>query len=376
MDLSLDETQQMLKNTAKDFFATECPETHVREMENDKDGYNKQLWEKIVNQGWLGVPFAEKYGGFGLTFLEFCILLEESGRVLLPEPLFHAVLLGGMPINIFGNEKQKDELLPKIISGESIATLAFHEEDDSILPSSIQCQASMSTNGYTISGTKMFVPFANISDMIITIARTGDKDTDLSAFIIPSTAEGVSISELSTISSDKQSVITLENVQIPAANMLGQKNKGWEIVEQIFSFAAIGKSCEMLGASEKVLEGTVEYAKTRTQFGRPIGTFGEIQRHCSEMATIVEGTRFVIYEAAWKLAQNKNADKEVSMAKSWTSDSHKKVCAISHQVHGGIGFTKEHWVQLYSRRAKAAEIAFGDGNYHREKLSKLLGLQT
>lgn len=376
MDLSLDETQQMLKNTAKDFFATECPETHVREMENDKDGYNKQLWEKIVNQGWLGVPFAEKYGGFGLTFLEFCILLEESGRVLLPEPLFHAVLLGGMPINIFGNEKQKDELLPKIISGESIATLAFHEEDDSILPSSIQCQASMSTNGYTISGTKMFVPFANISDMIITIARTGNKDTDLSAFIIPSTAEGVSISELSTISSDKQSVITLENVQIPAANMLGQKNKGWEIVEQIFSFAAIGKSCEMLGASEKVLEGTVEYAKTRTQFGRPIGTFGEIQRHCSEMATIVEGTRFVIYEAAWKLAQNKNADKEVSMAKSWTSDSHKKVCAISHQVHGGIGFTKEHWVQLYSRRAKAAEIAFGDGNYHREKLSKLLGLQT
>ena len=376
MDLSLDETQQMLKNTAKDFFATECPETHVREMENDKDGYNKQLWEKIVNQGWLGVPFAEKYGGFGLTFLEFCILLEESGRVLLPEPLFHAVLLGGMPINIFGNEKQKDELLPKIISGESIATLAFHEEDDSILPSSIQCQASMSTNEYTISGTKMFVPFANISDMIITIARTGNKDTDLSAFIIPSTAEGVSISELSTISSDKQSVITLENVQIPAANMLGQKNKGWEIVEQIFSFAAIGKSCEMLGASEKVLEGTVEYAKTRTQFGRPIGTFGEIQRHCSEMATIVEGTRFVIYEAAWKLAQNKNADKEVSMAKSWTSDSHKKVCAISHQVHGGIGFTKEHWVQLYSRRAKAAEIAFGDGNYHREKLSKLLGLQT
>lgn len=374
MDLSLDETQQMLKNTAKNFFATECPETHVREMENDKDGYSKKLWGKIVNQGWLGVPFDEKYGGFGLTFLEFCILLEEAGRVLLPEPLFHAVLLGGMPINIFGNKKQKDKLLPKIISGESIATFAFHEEDDSILPSSIQCQASMSTNGYTISGTKMFVPFANISDMIITIARTGDKDTDLSAFIIPSTAEGVSISELSTISSDKQSVINLDNVQIPATYMLGQKNKGWELVEQIFSFAAIGKSCEMLGASEKVLEGTVEYAKTRTQFGRPIGTFGEIQRHCSEMATIVEGTRFVIYEAAWKLAQNKNADKEVSMAKSWTSDSHKKVCAISHQVHGGIGFTKEHWVQLYSRRAKAAEIAFGDGNYHREKLSKLLGL--
>ena len=135
MDLTLDETQQMLKNTAKDFFATECTETHVREMENDSDGYSKQLWEKIVNQGWLGVPFSEKYGGFGLSFLEFCILLEEAGRVLLPEPLFHTVILGGMPINIAGNDKQKEELLPKIISGESIATLAFHEEDDSIMES-------------------------------------------------------------------------------------------------------------------------------------------------------------------------------------------------------------------------------------------------
>ena len=118
MDLSLNETQQMLKNTAKDFFTSECPETHVREMETDQEGYNKQLWEKIVNQGWLGVPFPEKYGGFGLSFLEFCILLEEAGRVLLPEPLFESVLLGGMPIFISGNEKQKKELLPKVISGE------------------------------------------------------------------------------------------------------------------------------------------------------------------------------------------------------------------------------------------------------------------
>ena len=115
MDLTLDETQQMLKNTAKDFFATECTETHVREMENDSNGYSKQLWEKIVNQGWLGVPFSEKYGGFGLSFLEFCILLEEAGRVLLPEPLFHTVILGGMPINIAGNDKQKEELLPQLL---------------------------------------------------------------------------------------------------------------------------------------------------------------------------------------------------------------------------------------------------------------------
>ncbi len=374
MDLTLDETQQMLKNTAKDFFATECTETHVREMENDSNGYSKQLWEKIVNQGWLGVPFSEKYGGFGLSFLEFCILLEEAGRVLLPEPLFHTVILGGMPINIAGNDKQKEELLPKIISGESIATLAFHEEDDSIIPSAINCSATLSNNVYTINGTKMFVPFANISDLITVIARTGKKETDLSVFIIPSNANGVTISSLDTISSDKQSAISFENVQIPSSNLLGKENSGWEILEKIYSMAAIGKSCEMLGASEQVLEGTVEYAKTRTQFGRPIGSFGEIQRHCSEMATLVEGTRFVVYEAAWKLAENEDSKKEVAMAKSWTSDSHKKVCAISHQVHGGIGFTKEHWVQLYSRRAKAAEIVFGDGNYHRENLAKLLSL--
>jgi alkylation response protein AidB-like acyl-CoA dehydrogenase len=374
MDLSLNETQQMLKNTAKDFFTNECPETHVREMETDQEGYNKQLWEKIVNQGWLGVPFPEKYGGFGLSFLEFCILLEEAGRVLLPEPLFESVLLGGMPIFISGNEKQKEELLPKVISGESIITLAFYEEDDLISPLSVQTKASLNNNVYKLYGTKMFVPNANISDLLLVTARTGKNDKDISLFLIPSSTEGITISPLSTISSDKQFVINLDNVQIPSSNLIGNENNAWETIETIFDMAAIGKSCEMLGAGEKVLEGTVEYAKTRTQFGRPIGTFGEIQRHCSEMATLVEGTRFVIYEAAWKLSNNQNASKEVSMAKSWTSDSHTKVCAIAHQVHGGIGFTKEHWIQLYSRRAKAAEIAYGDANFHRNKLASLLKL--
>jgi alkylation response protein AidB-like acyl-CoA dehydrogenase len=220
----------------------------------------------------------------------------------------------------------------------------------------------------------MFVPNANISDLLLVTARTGKNDKDISLFLIPSSTEGITISPLSTISSDKQFVINLDNVQIPSSNLIGNENNAWETIETIFDMAAIGKSCEMLGAGEKVLEGTVEYAKTRTQFGRPIGTFGEIQRHCSEMATLVEGTRFVIYEAAWKLSNNQNASKEVSMAKSWTSDSHTKVCAIAHQVHGGIGFTKEHWIQLYSRRAKAAEIAYGDANFHRNKLASLLKL--
>ena len=194
MDLTLDETQQMLKNTAKDFFATECTETHVREMENDKDGYNKQLWEKIVNQGWLGVPFSEKYGGFGLSFLEFCILLEEAGRVMLPEPLFQTVLLGGMPVNLAGSDQQKEEILPKIISGETIATLAFHEEDDSIIPDAINCEATLSKDTYTLSGKKMFVQFANISDLLIVLARTGKSRTDLSLFLVPSNTEGIQIS--------------------------------------------------------------------------------------------------------------------------------------------------------------------------------------
>ena len=186
MDLSLNETQKMLKNTAKDFFTSECPETHVREMETDQEGYNKQLWEKIVNQGWLGVPFPEKYGGFGLSFLEFCILLEEAGRVLLPEPLFESVLLGGMPIFISGNEKQKEELLPKVISGESIITLAFYEEDDLISPLSVQTKASLNNNVYKLYGTKMFVPNANISDLLLVTARTGKNDKDISLFLIPS----------------------------------------------------------------------------------------------------------------------------------------------------------------------------------------------
>ena len=157
-------------------------------------------------------------------------------------------------------------------------------------------------------------------------------------------------------------------------NLLGKENNSWPIIQKIIQWGAIGKCAEMTGGGQKVLEMTVEYAKQRTQFGRPIGSFQAIQHHCANMATDVETAKFITYKAAWTLTQDLNADKEVAMAKAWVSDSYGRVCALAHQSHGAIGFTKEHDLQLYSRRAKAAELAFGDSDFHLENVAPLIGL--
>ena len=185
---------------------------------------------------------------------------------------------------------------------------------------------------------------------------------------------GISYEALKTIASDHQVEIAFENVKVSAANVLGEENGGWAIVEKIAEWGAAGKCAEMVGGAQQVLEMSVEYAKQRVQFGRPIGSFQAIQHHCANMVTDVDGSRYIAYEAIWRVSEGMEASKEVSMAKAWVSDAYRRVCALGHQIHGGIGFTKEHDMQLYFRRAKAAELAFGDGDYHRELVAQHLGI--
>jgi alkylation response protein AidB-like acyl-CoA dehydrogenase len=179
---------------------------------------------------------------------------------------------------------------------------------------------------------------------------------------------------LKTIASDKQCEVVFNKVAVPKKNLLGKLNQGWPLVERLMLLAAAGKCAEMVGGAQQVLEMTVEYAKQRVQFGKPIGAFQAVQHHCANMATDVEGSRFITYEAAWMLSQNMPCAKEVAMAKAWVSDAYRRVVSLGHQVHGGIGFTKDHDMQLYFRRAKAGEVLFGDSDYHREKVAQALEL--
>ena len=374
MDLGLDEAQQMLKNSARTFLEAECPATYVRAMEEDDRGYTPELWQKISEQGWLGLIIPEQYGGVGLSFLDLSILLEEMGRSLLPEPFFSTVVMAGMTILDAGSEAQKREFLPQIAEGQLIMTLALTEPSARWDPTGVQTAAEAQGDGYVINGTKLFVPNAHVSDYLIVVARTGQAERDVSLFVVPKDADGISQTLLKTIASDRQSEVVFDNVTVASSALLGELNAGWETIEKVLQWGAIGKCAEMVGGSQEVLDMTVEYAKQRVQFGRPIGSFQAVQHHCANMATDVEGTRYITYQAAWLLSEGLPAEKEVAITKAWVSEAYRRVCALGHQCHGAIGFTKEHNMQLYSRRAKAAELAFGDADFHLEAVAQAIGL--
>ena len=374
MDLGLDEAQQMLRNSARAFLEAECPDSYVREMERDPRGYTPELWQKMAEQGWLGLIVPERYGGVGLGFLDLSILLEEMGRAMLPGPFFSTVVMAGMAVLDAGSEAQKQEILPRIADGQLIMTLALTEPSARWDARGVETAAEAGGNGFLINGTKLFVPDAGAADYLVVAARTGDAEEDISLFIVPRESDGVSLTPLKTIALDKQFEVSLDGVEIPSSALLGELNEGWRTVEKVLQWGAVGKCAEMVGGSQQVLDMTVEYAQQRVQFGRPIGSFQAVQHHCANMATDVEGTRYITYQAAWRLSEGLPSELEVATAKAWVSEAYQRVCALGHQCHGAIGFTKEHNMQLYSRRAKAAELAFGDADLHLEKVADAIGL--
>ena len=377
MDLGLSETQQMLKNSAREFLAQECQPTLVREMEEDAKGHSPQLWQKMTGLGWTGLAFPEEYGGAGGDFLDLAILIEEMGRALVPSSFFSTVVLGGLTVLDVGNTEQRQDLLPNICQGQIIMTLALTEPSASFEPSGIQVGARRDGDDYIIDGTKLFVPDALVADGLIVVARTSENEEPTSGitnFLVPTTSLGVNISPLDTVADDKQCEVVFDQVRVPESAILGEVDMGWPIVERAMQRAAAGKCMEMLGGAEAVLDLTVEYAKQRVQFGRPIGSFQAVQHQCAEMATQVECCRYVAYQAAWNIADGGSSGTPVSMAKAFISESYRKVCAIAHQSHGAIGFTKDHNLQLYTRRARAQEVAFGDASYHKERVTQALGI--
>ena len=369
MDLALSEEQEMIRRMARELLEQECPKTLVREMEEDEKGFSPDLWKSFADVGFLGFPFPEKYGGTDSSFLDLTVLIEEMGRAMVPGPYFYTVALCGMAINQFGTEAQKEEYLPRIAQGEAIFTLALTEASGRWSADGIEVKASAEDGDFVIDGVKLFVPDAHVADYLLVVARTkesSDPEDGISLFVVDAKSHGLSCEVLKTIASDKQCEVTFSKVKVPQGNVLGQVDKGWPIVDQLLKWGAVGKCAEMVGNSQQVLDTTVEYAKNRVQFGRPIGTFQAVQHHCANMATDVDGSRYITYQAAWMLSEGFPCDKEVSMAKAWTSEACRRVAALGHQVHGGIGFTKEHDMQLFFRRAKQAELFFGDADFHKE----------
>ncbi len=377
MDLGLSEEQEMLKTSARDFLQKECPKKLVKQLDESDEGYSPELWQRIAGLGWLGLMFPDEYGGSGGSFLDLVVLLEEMGYNILPGPFFSTVVLGGPTILAAGNKEQKRELLPGIASGEIILTLALTEPSVGYDASSVKTTAVAHNGEYMINGTKLFVPDANVADLLLCVARTKEAENPedgITIFLVDAKSPGVECTLLKTLARDKQCEVLFNNASVPKENILGELDQGWPVVQDALQKATVAKCAEMVGGAQAALDMAVAYAKERIQFNRPIGSFQAIQHYCANMVSDVDGSRFVTYKAAWKVSEGLPATMDVAIAKAWTSEAYRRVTLLAHQIFGAIGFTMDHDLHLYYRRAKASEMMFGDSAFQRAIVSRELGL--
>ncbi len=375
MDFDLGKEQVMLQKSARDFLNKECPKELVRDMMDDDKGHSPKVWGKMADLGWQALAFPEEYDGIGSNFLDLAVLLEEMGRALLPGPFVPTVILAGRTILAVGNKEQKKRFLPAIANGEIIMTVALLEASGSIEPSGIAVTAGLSGNDFIINGTKLFVPDAHIADHLICVARTkeGNGEEGISLFLVDAKSKGLKVDMLVTMTGEKLCEVTFDNVTVPGENLLGELNAGWAAVRNMIDEAVVSECAWMLGGARWALETTVTYVKGRVQFGVPLGSFQAIQHKLADVAVDVEAATAIVYYAAWAM-DDKGPGKELaaSMAKAWCSDIYKHAAFEGIQLHGGMGFTWEHDMHLYLKRAKSCQIAFGDADYHRERIARLL----
>jgi len=378
MDFGFSEEQEMLRTAARDFLAKECDSTYVRKMMDDERGYADGFWRHMAALGWMGLALPEAYGGSGLSFIDLVVVLEEMGRVVAPGPFFSTVVQGAVALMEGGSDAQKQELLPKVAEGKALLSVAQLEPSGRWDADGVTLEAKKDGAGFRLSGTKLFVPDGHTADVLIVAARApGSKGRDgIGLFLVDGKAAGVKTSLLKTMDQTRKlAEVTLQNVAVGNDRVLGDAADGWRLLERIVDRGKVGLCAEMCGGAQRVLEMSVDYAKVREQFGRPIGSFQAIQHKCANMLVEVESSKSITYYAGWAVANDvAEAPLAAAMAKAYCSDAYRHTAGEGIQIHGGIGFTWEHDMHLYFKRAKSSEVTFGDATWNRELVAQLINL--
>ena len=377
MNFGLTPEQELLRSNARTFLEKECPSAFVRQVMQDSSGDISALWRQMADLGWMGLLIPEEHGGLGLTMLELAVVLEEMGRVLLPGPYFPTVVLGGIMLLVGGNAQQQREILPGVALGEVCLTLALTEASGRWDASGVMLRAHSEPHGYTLTGTKLYVPEAHMADYLLVAARTaegGAPEDGISLFLIEPQTAGITCTQLPTMDVTRRwCELKLEQVKVPHAALLGPLHGGWPIVAQVIDRATTALCAEMCGAAQRVMELSVDYAKSRIAFGKPIGIYQAVKHTCAEMLLLVENAKSLTYYAAWACQEGvPEASQAASMAKAYCSDMFAHIGAAGIQVHGGIGFTWDHDMHLYYKRAQASRFTFGDANWHRDRVARAL----
>jgi alkylation response protein AidB-like acyl-CoA dehydrogenase len=375
MELTFTEEQKLIINTTKNFFKREYPREVMREMVKSENGFSANLWQQMVELGWIGMDFPEEYGGMEMGLLNLVFVSENMGKAGFISPFFINYVACQILIQA-GSEKQKRDIVPKVLNGEMFLTLAYVESTPKFDPYYISTKVTEYSDGYILNGTKQFVEFANVADYAICIGRTEGEDYSedgISLFLLDLKTDGVEKITLNTVAKDKQHEVSMNNVVVPIDNLIGKKNQGSKYMNSVLDKARIIKFAELLGKLEQALEIAIEYANQRIQSGKLIGSFQAVQHNFAEIATEIDGAKYLIY----KVAASENGKggiprKDLLILSLWIEKIYLPICWKVHEIFGAISFTEEFDLHYFTKYSKAHQAVLGDEHYYYEALKKEL----
>jgi acyl-CoA dehydrogenase len=378
MALVLNEQQALLKRTAEEFFAAKAPVAALRALRDkrDIDGFSRPFWQEIVGMGWPAAFLPEQYGGLGLGFTELGVVLQASGRTLVASPLFSSVVLAASAILLGGNETQKSSLLPRIGSGDLLVSLAM-QEGPHHRPHSVATTATPGGDNFVLNGHKVHVVDGHVADQLLVVARTGGDTNDeygLSLFLVNRIRTGVSVTRRTMVDSRNMAEVTLRDVAVSRADLLGELNQGYALLSRVIDRGNIALAAEMLGSAQAAFERTMDYLKHRQQFDQFIGSFQALQHRAAKMFCELELSRSVVLRALQAVDEDaETIPLMASFAKVQVAETLRLVSDEAIQMFGGIGMTDEEDIGFYLKRARIAQQLLGDEHYHVQRYATLRG---
>ena len=369
LDLNFSDEQEMLRETVRGLCATASPFSVVRELQDDPIGYSIDFWKQLGHLDLIGLLLPEEHGGSGMTAVEGVVLYEEFGRSLAPSPHFVSSVLSGGALARSGSAEQRGEWLPRIVSGEAILTPAWLEPENGFGPKGIQVRAVADGDGFTITGTKRHVAFAKAATRLVVLVRTGDGAEDVDLFLVDPESAGITLTQQMTIGSDSQYRVEFDQVRVTAADRIGAAGSGWTTWDQVMHQGIVLLGAQAVGGAQYALDITVQYAKDRHQFDKPLGAFQALAHYMADAATAIDGAEVLVHEAAWAASTDRDLARLAPMAKLYACRTFRDTTATAQQIFGGMGFTLEFDIQLFFRRAKQLQISWWDSRYLEELIA-------
>lgn len=372
LDLEFSPEQQMLRDTVRGVCATYSPLSVVRQLEDDPVGYPVELWKQLGQLDLIGLLLPEEYGGAGMSLVEGVVLYEELGRSLAPVPHFVSAVLGGGALATAGSPEQQARWMAPITTGDAIFSVAWLEPESGFGAAGVRTRAVPDGDGFRLSGTKRHVAFASAATRLVVLARTGEGPEDVDLFLVDPAASGVTLTQQFSVASDTQYRVELHDVAVGADDRIGPAGSGWRTWNALMLDGVVLLAAQAMGGARQALDITVQYAKDRFQFDKPLGAFQAIAHYLADAVTAVDGGTTLVHEAAWARAAGRSVAALAPMAKLFACQTYRDVTAMAQQVFGGIGFTVEFDIQLYFRRAKQLQLMWWDQRFLEERVAAAL----